>query len=116
MMPLNVFLMKGDAATNRFWAESMEARNERRALPRARFLPIYAAQPMAAKLRPRVMLPRRVRAEVIRVADARGRQLQRRVRRQLLLALRVDLQQLSQNGLDILLELENFGSSGNDVG
>ena len=40
-----------------------------------------AAQRMAAKLRPRVMLPRRVSSTATRAAEARGRQLQRLVGR-----------------------------------
>ena len=36
---------------------------------------------MAAKLRPRVMLPRRVKSRAARIAEARGRQLQRLVGR-----------------------------------
>jgi len=41
----------------------------------------HAAQRMAAKLRPRVMLPRRVSSTATRAAEARGRQLQRLVGR-----------------------------------
>ena len=41
-----------------------------------------AAQRMAAQLRPRVMLPRCVPTTVTRKAEARGRQVQRRVGRQ----------------------------------
>lgn len=51
--------------------------------PRAELNPllVLAAQRLAAKLWPRVILPRIVASKASRMAEARGRQLQRLVRR-----------------------------------
>jgi hypothetical protein len=57
----------------RFWVLTEATRN---------LLLVRAVQRMAAKLRPRMMLPRCVSSEAARAAEARGRQLQRLVSRQ----------------------------------